>query len=234
MGCFRPMLGVVTSQIKSRWLSRPSSNHRSQLWTSVRQTLLGSNQRHPESKSGALPTELRANIQSGGATEIRTQVPLARPARFQRAPIGLSGIAPLCLAEGAGIEPACPFQDAGLASRCITVLPTFQVRPTGYEFRCRPIFAAGYHAGNKEGTLPALVWLREVGTIHRNPGYEPGALPTELSRRKTMRSGYGAKHDWYCVRGSNPSGQRERLVTSPEVERSAYEMVPPVRIDRTT
>lgn len=42
------------------------------------------------------------------------------------------------LAEGAGLEPAHPFQDDGLAIRCITALPTFQVVKMAVAGRAQP------------------------------------------------------------------------------------------------
>ncbi len=107
---------------------------------------------------------------------------------------------------------------------------TLPVTSSGAAQSLRPVFTI-----DARGTSSRIVWLREVDLNHRHQAYEARALPTELSRQSSLCLPSRARTTrlpWYCVRGSNPSVQLERLVTSPEVERSG--MVPPVRIERTT
>lgn len=89
------------------------------------------------------------------------------------------------MADDAGIEPAHPLRDDGLASRCL--------RPLGQSPRCAlPVTSSGAPQSLKPvltqrpslemSTVATLVWMQQVDLNHRPPGYEPGALPTELCR----------------------------------------------------
>ena len=167
------------------------------------QTLLGSNQRQPESKSGALPTELRANNRN-----------LAERLRFElRCRLRSHHVSNVCrwaspasflvyLAEGTGIEPVRPLLNGGLASRCITTLPTFH----GCAHRLRvpvPPYLCGRLSRQwpfETGASLPLVWLREVGMIHRPRAYEARALPAELSREIRFLNAFTR------IEETNPSG----------------------------
>ena len=133
-----------------------------------------------------------SGLAEGGGIEPLT-LPRCHPS-FRGSLPDRSGGTFLCeVAEGAGIELARPVRtDDGLASRCITALPTFRVT----------------------GKIDLSVGAQGVDSNPRPLAYKASALPAELQGRWSF--GFGAwgeiiqEHRWCAEQDSNPQYPRSK------------------------